>query len=556
MKRDLKRLDEETFDVLVVGGGVNGLATAWDATLRGFKVALIEQGDFGGATSANSLKIIHGGLRYLQHLDFRRMHASIQERSRLMRMAPHLIRPLPFLVPAYGHGVKGKLAMATASRINDFVGRKRNRFLDDLGRTIPNGRKITRDECLHHIPGLDPNGLRGGVIFYDGQMENADRVTLAFALSAAARGAAITNYVSATGFIREAGRVVGVKATDQLGGQELEIRARIVANLAGPWAPFLIRELYPEKERGDVPLSKGFQIVTPDLTGGLGLAVTSRHHDPDAVIKRGGRHYFIAPWRGHSIIGNTDTAHSGDPSEWRIEPDEIAAFVEEINQAFPAAGLTPDQVVHAFGGIQLADARRMGKGAQVAKHPVFIDHRRDLNLSGLLTVIGVKYTTCRWLAEKTTDRLCKVLGYQRAPCRTDRTPLLGGDLGHIKAFREKARSQARPDCSEKVLDHLARTYGTQYSRLITLIEKQPTMATLVPGSTEVTHAQIVHAIRHEAAVHLDDVVMRRTGLGTLGHPGEDVLQACAALMAVELEWDDARQSAELARMSSYFPVPQ
>ena len=555
MQRDLKRLAGDTFDVLVIGGGVHGVAAAWDLVLRGFSVALIEKGDIGGGTSANSLKIIHGGLRYLQHLDIRRMRESIRERSALMRILPHLIRPLPFLVPAYGHGARGRMAMAVACRINDWVGHGRNRHLDGLGRAIPDGRPWSKEECLDAIPGLPARGLTGGVVFYDGQMENADRVTLSFALSAASKGACIGTYVEAVGFIREAGRVAGVKAVDVEGGAEFEIRARWVVNMAGPWAPFLVRDLYPEAKRGEVPLSKGFQIVTRDLTGLIGLAVTSPHRDPDAVLSRGGRHYFIAPWRGHSLIGNTDSEFRGSPDGFRIEADEIAAFVEEVAAAFPGAGLTTADVVHAFGGVQPANARRLGTGAQVAKHPIFVDHRRDLKLSGLLTVIGVKYTACRWVAEKTADRVCKGLGYRRAPCRTATTPLLGGDLRNIDEFLRRMRESAVHGLSGEVLERLGLLYGTQAPRLVRMMDKEPALARLVPGSREVVPmAAVAYAVRHEGAIHLDDVVMRRTELGTLGDPGEAAVQACAEWMAGELGWGEGRGRLEVGRLLRYWPV--
>jgi glycerol-3-phosphate dehydrogenase len=295
--------------------------------------------------------------------------------------------------------------------------------------------------------------------------------------------------------------------------------------------------------------------VTRQLTGDLGLAVTSRHRDPDAVLSRGGRHYFIAPWRGHALIGNTDTPYRDEPDGFRIEPAEIAEFLAEINRAYPAAALSEGDVLHAFGGIQLADAKRLGKGAQIAKHPVFVDHRRDLNLAGLLTVIGVKYTACRWVAEKTADRVCRALGYRRAPCLTARTPLLGGDLRNVEEFLRRTREAAPPDLPDPLVERLGLLYGTQVPRLLRLMRQEPDLARPVPGTRDGTPmAAVAYAVRHEGAVRLDDVIMRRTELGTLGHPGDATIHACADWMANALNWDATRRQNEIDRMAPYWPA--
>ena len=555
MQRDLKRLAEETFDLLIVGGGINGLAAAWDAALRGLQTALIERGDFGGETSSGSLRIIHGGLRYLQHLDLVRMRQSIVQRSTLMRIAPHLIRPLPFLVPAYGHGIQGRWAMTAASRLNDLISGDRNRWLTPLGRALPNGEVLSRAECLARAPGLDPRGLTGGVVFHDGQMESSERMSLSFALGAASRGAAIANRVEAVGLIREGGRIVGVEAVDRVGGGRLEIRARVVVNTAGPWAELLVRP-----QRGDdsrrVRLSKGFQLVTRLLTGEVGLAVVSRHRDPDAVLHRGGRHYFITPWRGVSVVGNTDELYEGDPDAWRITEAEIAAFIAEVNQAFPAGALGREDVRHAYGGLQAIDPRRLGRGAQVAKHHRIIDHEKDLKLKGMLTVIGVKYTGCRWLAERVVDRVCGKLGYKVLPCLTGRAPLVGGDIGSIHELRARVDADAPAGTPAAVRRHLARQYGTRYARLYKLMRDEPALAACLPGSDEVTGAEVVYAARNEAAGALADVVLRRTDLGTLGHPGRPALEAAAALVARELGWDGQRVAREVDEVEAGYRFPE
>ena len=236
MKRDIAALADRELDLLVVGGGVYGAAIAWDAALRGLSVALIEKNDFGSGTSFNNLKTIHGGIRYLQHADFTRMRESVRERRNLMRIAPHLVHPLPFLVPTYsGSVLKSRTAMRVALFVNDLVSWDRNR-IDDPQKRLPAGRALGRDECLELAPGIAPENLTGGVLWHDAQMHNSDRLTLSFVLSAAEQGAAVANFVEATELVRRGPRVTGVRARDVIEGTGgLELRAKLVVNAAGPW---------------------------------------------------------------------------------------------------------------------------------------------------------------------------------------------------------------------------------------------------------------------------------------------------------------------------------
>ena len=235
MQRKIQALANTTFDLLVLGGGIQGACVAWEATLRGLSVALIDQSDFGAATSANSLKIIHGGLRYLQTADFNRMRQSIRERQILMRIAPHLVHPLPVLVPTYGHGLKGREAMMVALKLNDWISCDRNQGLNDPHKHIPPGQVISRQSCLQQVPGIAKQGLTGAVTFHDAQVYNSERLTLSFIKSAAQQGATVANYVKAIGFLQTGDQIQGVTAQDGPTGAPLDIRAKAVINTSGPW---------------------------------------------------------------------------------------------------------------------------------------------------------------------------------------------------------------------------------------------------------------------------------------------------------------------------------
>ncbi len=552
MQRNLDRLADDVFDVLILGGGINGLATAWDATLRGLKAALIEKDDFGAATSSATLKLIHGGLRYLQHLDLVRMRESIYERSTMLRIAPHLVAPIPILIGAQGHGFKGREILSMGVMTNDIISCDRNRYLPDPDRRIPTGRIwLSRKTCADMAPVLDMGKSTGGVLFYDAQMENSERCSLCFALSADARGASLANYVRADGFVREDRRLIGVKAQDLLSDRSLVIRARCFVNMTGPWSDITLGLLNRPDPPRQVLRSKGIQIMLPSLSRRVGFGVVSRHRDPDAVLDRGGRHFFVIPWRGISMAGTTDTVYKGDPEDFRITERDIHEFLDDLNASMPQAKLQREDVTFAVGGLRPVTEKNLESGSTVSRRYEVNDHVRDLGIDNLVTAIGVKYTTCRYLAQKMVNLVYRKLGHDPTRCTTDQTPILGGDIERVASFIASVIEQ-HPAYPEKVMRHLAATYGTAYGEVLALTEQEPCLAALLPGSDEILSAEVVHACRNECAAHLNDIVFRRTDLGTKGHPGKTALEACANLAAKELDWTDRQKDAELANVEQRY----
>ena len=555
MQRDLKRLASEPYDLLIVGGGINGLAAAWDASLRGLKVALVEKGDFGAQTSSATLKIVHGGLRYLQHLDVVRMRESIRERSTMLRIAPHLVTPLPFLVPTYGHLMASKEVMSIAMLINDMVSIDRNRELPDPARRIPAGRYLSRSATLDLAPGISDKGLTGGVVFHDAQMYNSERLTLAFALSAAARGADLANHVEAVRLLSKGRRVTGATLRDLITGAEFDIQATVTANMSGPSSDILIGLLDRPEPRRRVIRSKGIQIVTPLLYRDVAVAVPSAYRDPDAVLRRGNRNFFITPWRGVSLIGTTDTVYEGDPDAFRITARDISDFVAEINQSLPSARLTPQQVPFAFGGLRPITEKNIDTGSTVARKYEITDHAQDLGVAGLVSVTGVKYTTSRLLAEKVVNLVFDKLERSSPEVQTRTTPLAGGDIPRWADFERAALAEMPAALGEPTRLHLIRSYGTQFRQIVALVAARPDWGACLPGASEVIAAEVIHAARTESALRLVDVVLNRTDLGSQGHPGRAALEACADLMAGELGWDAASRDRELAAAEARFQFP-
>ena len=400
VRRDLPALAGREHDLVIVGGGIYGVAAAWDAAQRGLAVALVEREDFGAGVSWNSLKTIHGGLRYLQGADFARLRESVRERRALLRIAPRLVRPLPFLVPTYGHGRMGREALALALAVNDRISHDRNDGLPETHH-IPRGRILSRREALERLPGLPERGLSGAGLWSDAQVASSERLTLAFVHAAAEAGAVVANHVEAVGFLMRASRVAGVRLRDTLTGHELEARARIVLNCAGPGVDALLAEA--GIRRRHAPLLRAWNLVfarTPCVPFAVGA-------------RREGRFLFLVPWRERTIVG---TAYA--PAEAPVE-DAVAALREAALQAFPWAGLEGAPVVLVHEGLLPG---RGGAGG-LSTRPRLHDHQAEDGVARLVTVQGVKYTTARGVAEKAVDLVFHRLGRPEPPCRTMETPL-------------------------------------------------------------------------------------------------------------------------------------
>ncbi len=540
MKRDIAALADREFDLVVVGAGVYGAATAWDASLRGLSVALIDKGDFGSGTSFNNLKTIHGGLRYLQHADFTRMRESVRERRNLMRIAPHLVHPLPFLVPTYrGSFLKSRTAMRAALFLNDLVSWDRNE-LADRQKHLPAGKALTRDACLEMAPGIDRDGLTGGVLWYDAQMYNSDRLTLSFVLSAAKEGTVVANFVEATELMRVGSRVKGVRARDVLTGEDgLELRGRLVVNAAGPWVDGLSptpRKLFH--------LSKAMNLVTRPIVNDVAIGVTSRrvHRDADAVVSAGGRFLCLVPWRDVTLVGTSHALFDGLPDELEATEEDVQDLMDDVNAAYPAAKLERSDVRLIHRGL-LPRVPASANGAVVTLQKTYrLDDHRDDGVEGLLTIVGVKYTTARDVAEKAVDRALDLLQKAPSASRSSERALVGGDIESFDDFVASARGDAPPD----VMRHLVYTYGSTYSEILKGDRER-----IVPESP-VLAAEVRHAVREEMASDLASVVLRRTELGTAGHPGRAVLEACADVIQSELGWSAARKQEELEGLETFY----
>lgn len=594
-------MSRKTYDVLVVGGGITGACVAWDAALRGLSVALVERDDFGAATSANSLKTVHGGLRYLQDADLAQVRKMVRERQTFLRIAPHLVRPLPCLMPTYGRSLEllsnrgsikhHKAVMGAALILNELLSIDRNWAMDPA-RQLPAGRVLSREACLSLMPGVASltegvasgaesgsfseqiSTISGGMLWYDAQMHNTERMLLSFLLSAAQRGAHVANYMEVVDLLREGRRVVGAEVAERLTGRRLKLRARVVVNAAGPWVDQVVGTREDDERlfnrslavnlvtrqiggRGAVSANGSQTVLGMQEAPGtkVALGLNSRYVDESGEERS--RVLFIAPWREYSLVGTLHLPASSKVSEALIE-----GFLQEVNRAAPWARLQRQDVYHVHvgylpargSGIEGSAAASLEKDGRddmvmLVRKGQVRDHARE-GVEGLVTAVGVKFTTARHLAERVVDLVFEKLERPVVACRTRQQRLYGGAILDWETFEQGAmeRMQTEAGLSPAVAAHLVETYGSAYGEIVAYgASDGRLLEPLGPGSV-VTGAEVVHAVRREMALKLSDVIYRRTELGSAGRPPAEAVERCAQIMAKEAGWSRRQRDCELSEV--------
>ncbi|MEA3295211.1 MAG: glycerol-3-phosphate dehydrogenase/oxidase [Euryarchaeota archaeon] len=550
MKRDITRLSKKKYDVLIIGAGIYGAATAWDAASRGLSVALLDKNDFGSKTSFNSQKIIHGGLRYLQHGDFKRVRESACERTSLMRIAPHLVHPMPCLIPIYGQTMR--FIMPLALKTFDLFSYDRN-TLKDPQKHIPNSRIVSKAECMQLIPGLMEDGLSGGSICYDAQAYNTERLVLSFIRSAEKAGADVANYLEVIDFIIDENRIKGIKAKDLLNSEELEIRAEIVVNASGPWIN-QISSLLPSSVNPDIRFVKMLIIIVKRIfiqDYAFGIQFRKKFKDKDNIVNKGYRLLFITPWRKYSLVGAAQQPYNGDIDNPLISEDEILKLIEEVNEAYPQAALTHKDVSFYYRGLLPIDNINQNGDIKVSKHNEIYDYRKS-GIEGLISIISVKYTTARNAAQMVTDMVYKELGKPLIKCKTMKTPIYGGNIERFDDFLLNAIEHRPPTLDKEIIRNLVYNYGSEYQKVLKYLDEDAGYGQRITDISNVIKAEIIHAIRDEMAQKLEDVVMRRTELGSAEYPGDEGLETCACIMAQEMGWGRSRIQEEISNVKSLY----
>ncbi|MCZ8129701.1 MAG: FAD-dependent oxidoreductase [Steroidobacteraceae bacterium] len=544
MRRDVAALESLTFDVAVVGGGIHGAWIALRAARAGLCVVLLERGDFGAGTSANSLRIVHGGLRYLQHLDLARMRRSIAARRAFCRESPHLVAPLPCLLPLQGAGVRSPWLLGPALVANDVVAWDRNRGVAIAAR-LPRGRLLGAAECRRRLAPLVDLRASAGALWWDAIALDPARLALEPVLAAAELGAAVANRLEARALLLAGGRVHGVVAVDRVARRDVEIRADVVVDATGPGGgrlatlAGLAAPYRPPRWVGALNLVLGRRLA---LEGGVALGAASRRADGSAWVKRATRELFFVPHGATTLVG-TDYLTCDDDADPAAPPhDLIARFLDEAAGVAPRAELTAKDVVATHWGLLPAE--------DVApdvprKSPTLVAGADAAGAAGLVVAIGEKLTSAPDLSARVLACVRRELGTRRGATVARLAPAPHG--------RTQPHEWIPPSCDAAVEARLRRRYGTRWLQVAAHADGPEGLQAIAPG-TDVRGVEILHALREEMALGLDDLVLRRLGLGDAGHPGAAVLDACAAAAARELGWSEPARRAAVAALDQAFEV--
>ncbi len=524
---DLARLATETFDLLVIGGGITGAAIARDATLRGLSIALIEKGDFASGTSSRSSKLVHGGLRYLKGRHVRLVRESLRERGILLKIAPHLVEPAPFYLPVYAGGRDGRLKLRLGLTAYDLLA-----GFGDIGRHAV----LSREKILEAEPLLREEGLQGGFRYFDCVVDDA-RLTLATVRSAIEQGALALNYVEATGLQREGERISGASFKDIIGGRNGNISAKVVINATGPWADRL-------RDMVGVPSllrpSKGVHLVVPRSRLGLSRII---------VIPRLDRILFAVPSGDSVYIGTTDTDFPDDPGSAAVDSSDAAYVIDSTNALFPSAALVAADAFAGWAGVRPLVA---AEGT-----PLTSDVSRDFEIAaepaGFYTIVGGKLTTSRAMAEALLDRVISQegvrFGWHPSPCRTGQTAIFGGNVEGFERYAQSAAASlaAGWGMATDTALRLIRTHGTEHVGLLAYARRDPALLRPLSDACPILRAEVLYAVEQENALTVGDLMARRTRL-MLFEPGHglDGAEEASRLMGEVFGWSSRERQRQLS----------
>lgn len=513
---NLNRL-AEPFDILVVGGGITGAGIARDAALRGYKVALVDKGDFASGTSSKSSKLVHGGIRYLELFEFGLVFEASRERRTLWNIAPDLVRPLPFLFPVYRDARWPAWMIDAGLWMYDGL---------SLFRNFQRHHMYSNRRISHMMRGFDTSNVNGGAHYYDAQVDDA-RLTLESIRAAHRHGAWIANYVHADGLLKDQGRVVGITAHDALNGRLLSLHARVVVNATGPWTDTLLQYDDPRAPRRMRP-TKGVHIFVPREKVGGESAVTF-------PAKSDGRLMFVIPWHKFQIIGTTDTDYEGEFDRVHADAGDVDYIIAAVNHAFPESPIQKSDVISSFAGLRPL-VLQPGKSADQTsrEHEIWSTH------SGLVTITGGKLTTYRAMAQELVDRVGERLKHEfgilpARPCVTARTPLIAGDgAANVDGF------------PADVISHLQHAHGPQFGRVLEVARRNARLAERMVADLPYIWAEVPYAIEQEMALSIGDILSRRTHiLNESVDNGMEAAPHVAAMLGEYMDWDRARIEKEL-----------
>jgi glycerol-3-phosphate dehydrogenase len=517
-----------SYDVIIIGAGINGAGIARDAAMRGLKVLLIDKGDIGSGTTSWSTRLIHGGLRYLEYGELGLVRESLREREILLKIAPHLVRPLPILIPLYKNNRRGPWTLRAGMLAYDIL---------SYDKSLESHRFLSRHETLLKTPGLDPHGLVGSALYFDAQIEFPERLTVENVIDARENGAEVRTYTESKRILDDQARVRGVETEDVLTGEKNTFFADVIVNVAGPWVDSVIAGSVQHNGKL-IGGTKGSHIVVRPFPGAPDNAIyaeTQRDHRP----------FFIIPWNSLYLIGTTDVRFEGPPETAVATEAEIDYLLAEAVRLIPESGLDRESVLYSYSGVRPLPASGEGDPGGITRRHFIHKHA----LHGLFSVIGGKLTTYRSLSEQAVDTVFKSLGRSVPACATGVTPLPG--MAEQPPGLANIAPGPRRSVTNITLDHLQRVYGGRASRVLDLVSDDPTLGDTLEESTGAIAAEIVFGFESEMARTLSDVIMRRSMIGLAGRLSTRIADQSASVAVRKLGWSTARAADEICSFESF-----
>jgi len=547
MERFIENYQGKEFDLIVIGGGITGATVAYEASSRGLSVALIEKSDFGSATSAATSKMIHGGLRYLSTFEFGLVRESLKERRVLTNIAPNFIHPASFLVTVYKKDKVPNFMMKIGMLLYEVFSFDKNR-LWDKSKKMPLHKSVSAKQISELFPNALKEGLTGGQMFYDCSSHSPERFTLAFIKSAIKYGASVANYTKVEDFITDEGdkmkTVKGVKVVDEISGKKHNINGKLVINCAGPWADILLDKVKKNHDDQELRRSEGIHFITKKLTDKHVLLGSTAL----------GKHFFLVPYRNHTLIGTTDKEFIGNPDDYKVTKKAIIELLDDVNNSFGSSEkIKYEDIVYTYGGLRpLVEDQTEDVYNSSRKYEITGEKKNGIE--GLITVEGGKFTTSRMLAEKAINKALKILKLPKKKSISENNYLYASNIGNFREFVKEKQKQY-PEFLPEQIEYLTNSYGTEIDELFSIINENENFSEILNADGE-NLAQVQFAIRKEMAVTLPDIMLRRTGIAQLGHPGKETMESVAKLAAKELNWDDKKLAEEIGKMEKILQIPE
>ncbi|MEM8611669.1 MAG: glycerol-3-phosphate dehydrogenase/oxidase [Cyanobacteria bacterium P01_H01_bin.105] len=522
---DYSTVEATTYDLIVIGGGINGVAVARDGALRGLKTILIEKGDFGSGTTSWSSRLVHGGLRYLEYFEFNLVRESLREREILLQTAPHLVKPIQMTIPIYAQGSRSYWEIQAGMVLYDLL---------SYDKSLPNHRMLGSKKMQQLFRSVEPKGCRGAAQYYDAQVEYAERLCLETVLSAQEAGAHMLNYVTVTQLQRSGNRIESLVCRDVETGEAVVVRGHdqtVVINTSGPWVDQVCRR----GVQGNAPAPVG---KTRKIGGTRGshIIVDTFPGAPDEALYvealTDGRPFFILPWLGMRLIGTTDIRHEGDLDKVHASNDEIDYLLNETNRVVPTAQLTRESVRFTYAGVRPLPYSEGKKTSSITRSHVLYDHVSE-DVENMVSLIGGKLTTHRQVGEEMVDAALKKQKKPRSHSATRQAPLPGAI-----ATTDTKRLLATAD--RDMVAHLLSLYGARTPQVLAIVDEFPELAEpILPGQPDIK-AQIVYSVRAELARTYVDICRRRTALSMRGNYGFDALPVLADVLKRYCDWSEQR----------------